>query len=125
MTDTTAALETISIDPRGSSRTRNSCASQHPALPVHAPTAGVRQSGFAEAMGSAGIEHVEVAETGGHPSYTATAHVAGAPTVLVYGTTTSSRSIRSMNGRRRRSSRSEGHRRHAARRTTRAASTST
>lgn len=56
------------------------------ALPQHAPD--VRRAGewLAEALRTAGLEHVEVSETGGHPVvYADWLHAEGAATVLVYG----------------------------------------
>jgi acetylornithine deacetylase/succinyl-diaminopimelate desuccinylase-like protein len=56
------------------------------ALPEHAPDCRRAAEWLAGAMTDAGIEHVDVAETGGHPVVTGDwLHAAGAPTVLVYG----------------------------------------
>jgi acetylornithine deacetylase/succinyl-diaminopimelate desuccinylase-like protein len=56
------------------------------ALPEHAPDCRRAAEWLAERLSEAGIEHVEVAETGGHPVVTGDwLHAAGAPTVLVYG----------------------------------------
>jgi acetylornithine deacetylase/succinyl-diaminopimelate desuccinylase-like protein len=56
------------------------------ALPEHAPDVRRAAEWLAAAMTEAGIEHVAVEETGGHPVvYGDWLHVAGAPTVLVYG----------------------------------------
>jgi acetylornithine deacetylase/succinyl-diaminopimelate desuccinylase-like protein len=56
------------------------------ALPEHAPDCRAAAEWLAGAMADARIEHVEVAETGGHPVVTGDwLHAAGAPTVLVYG----------------------------------------
>lgn len=56
------------------------------ALPEHAPDCRRAAGWLAERLSEAGIEHVEVAETGGHPVVTGDwLHAEGAPTVLVYG----------------------------------------
>ncbi len=56
------------------------------ALPEHAPDCRRAAEWLAERLSEAGIEHVEVAETGGHPVVTGDwLHAEGAPTVLVYG----------------------------------------
>ena len=55
-------------------------------LPVHAPDVRAAAEWLARALRDAGVEHVEVAETGGHPVvYGDWLHAAGAPTVLIYG----------------------------------------
>ena len=64
-----------------------------PADPEHLGTAGARRrlparppSGSPTRCAEAGLEHVEVAETGGHPVvYADWLHAPDAPTVLVYG----------------------------------------
>ena len=56
------------------------------ALPEHAPDVRAAAGWLAGAMRSVGIEHVEVAETGGHPVvYGDWLHAEGAPTILIYG----------------------------------------
>ncbi len=56
------------------------------ALPEHAPDCRRAAAWLAEQLAAAGLEHVEVAETGGHPVvYADWLHAPGAPTVLVYG----------------------------------------
>ncbi len=55
-------------------------------LPEHAPDVRRAAEWLADALRTAGLEHVEVAETGGHPVvYADWLHADGAPTVLVYG----------------------------------------
>jgi acetylornithine deacetylase/succinyl-diaminopimelate desuccinylase-like protein len=55
-------------------------------LPEHAPDCRRAAEWLAERLAAAGLEHVEVAETGGHPVvYADWLHAPGAPTVLVYG----------------------------------------
>jgi len=55
------------------------------ALPEHAADCRRAASWVAGRLSRAGLEHVEVAETGGHPVvYADWLHAAGAPTVLVY-----------------------------------------
>ena len=56
------------------------------ALPDHAADCRAAAAWLADALTSAGLEHVEVCETGGHPVvYADWLHAPGAPTVLVYG----------------------------------------
>jgi acetylornithine deacetylase/succinyl-diaminopimelate desuccinylase-like protein len=56
------------------------------ALPEHAPDCRRAAEWLAEALTAAGLEHAEVAETGGHPVvYADWLHAPDAPTVLVYG----------------------------------------
>jgi acetylornithine deacetylase/succinyl-diaminopimelate desuccinylase-like protein len=56
------------------------------ALPDHAPDVRAAAEWLAATMSSAGIEHVDVSETGGHPVvYGDWLHADGAPTVIVYG----------------------------------------
>ena len=56
------------------------------ALPAHADDCRAAADWLADALRGAGLEHVEVAETGGHPVvYGDWLHAEGAPTVLVYG----------------------------------------
>jgi len=56
------------------------------ALPEHAPDVRRTAEWLATALTEAGIEHVAVEETGGHPLvYGDWLHAPGAPTVLVYG----------------------------------------
>jgi acetylornithine deacetylase/succinyl-diaminopimelate desuccinylase-like protein len=56
------------------------------ALPEHAGDCRRAAGWLAEALNEAGLEHVEVAETGGHPVvYADWLHAPDAPTVLVYG----------------------------------------
>jgi acetylornithine deacetylase/succinyl-diaminopimelate desuccinylase-like protein len=56
------------------------------ALPTHAPDCRAAADWLGEALRAAGAEHVEVAETGGHPIvYADWLHAEGAPTVLIYG----------------------------------------
>ena len=56
------------------------------ALPEHAPDVRRAAEWLADALRAAGVEHVEVSETGGHPVvYGDWLHAEGAPTVLVYG----------------------------------------
>jgi acetylornithine deacetylase/succinyl-diaminopimelate desuccinylase-like protein len=55
-------------------------------IPAHADDCRRAAGWLAEAMRTAGIEHVEVAETSGHPVvYGDWLHAEGAPTILVYG----------------------------------------
>ncbi|MEO7118253.1 MAG: dipeptidase [Candidatus Limnocylindrales bacterium] len=55
-------------------------------LPAHAPDVRAAAEWLASTMREAGVEHVEVAETGGHPVvYGDWLHADGAPTVLIYG----------------------------------------
>jgi acetylornithine deacetylase/succinyl-diaminopimelate desuccinylase-like protein len=55
-------------------------------LPEHAPDCRRAAEWLAAQLAAAGLEHVEVAETGGHPIvYADWLHAPGAPTVLVYG----------------------------------------
>jgi acetylornithine deacetylase/succinyl-diaminopimelate desuccinylase-like protein len=55
------------------------------ALPEHADDCRVAASWIAERLRRAGLEHVELAETGGHPVvYADWLHAGGAPTVIVY-----------------------------------------
>jgi acetylornithine deacetylase/succinyl-diaminopimelate desuccinylase-like protein len=56
------------------------------ALPEHAPDVRRAAEWLAEQLRDAGLEHVEVAETTGHPVvYADWLHADGAPTVLIYG----------------------------------------
>ncbi len=56
------------------------------AIPAHAPDCRAAAQWLADAMTTAGLEHVEVSETGGHPVvYADWLHAEGAPTVIVYG----------------------------------------
>jgi acetylornithine deacetylase/succinyl-diaminopimelate desuccinylase-like protein len=56
------------------------------ALPEHAADCRRTAEWLVEALTRAGVEHAEVAETGGHPVvYADWLHAPGAPTVLVYG----------------------------------------
>ncbi|MGZ9159974.1 MAG: dipeptidase [Candidatus Limnocylindrales bacterium] len=56
------------------------------ALPEHADDVRRAARWLADNLHQAGLEHVEVAETGGHPVvYADWLHADGAPTVLVYG----------------------------------------
>jgi acetylornithine deacetylase/succinyl-diaminopimelate desuccinylase-like protein len=56
------------------------------ALPEHAADCRRAAEWLVEALSRAGVEHAEVAETGGHPVvYADWLHAPGAPTVLVYG----------------------------------------
>ena len=97
-------------DPRGPDRLLQGL----PADPEHlratrpTPTTAVGpRRGWPTRCETAGIEHVEVAETGGHPVvYGDWLHADGAPTSWSTATTTSSPSTRSTCGPRRRSSRS-------------------
>ena len=55
-------------------------------LPEHAPDVRRAAEWLAGVLRDAGIEHVEVSETGGHPVvYGDWLHAEGAPTVIVYG----------------------------------------
>ena len=55
-------------------------------LPEHAPDVRAAAEWLASALRDAGLEHVEVAETGGHPVvYGDWLHAGGAQTVLIYG----------------------------------------
>ena len=55
-------------------------------IPAHADDCRRAATWLAEALRTAGVEHVEVAETGGHPVvYGDWLHAEGAPTILVYG----------------------------------------
>jgi acetylornithine deacetylase/succinyl-diaminopimelate desuccinylase-like protein len=55
-------------------------------IPDHAADCRRAANWLADALSSAGAEHVEVSETGGHPVvYADWLHAPGAPTVLVYG----------------------------------------
>ena len=54
-------------------------------IPAHAPDCRAAAEFVAADMRSAGLEHVEVCETGGHPVvYADWLHAAGKPTILVY-----------------------------------------
>jgi acetylornithine deacetylase/succinyl-diaminopimelate desuccinylase-like protein len=56
------------------------------ALPEHAADARRAADWLADALGTAGVENVEVTETSGHPVvYGDWLHADGAPTVIVYG----------------------------------------
>ena len=56
------------------------------ALPEHAPDVRRAAEWLADELRSAGIENVDVSETGGHPIvYGDWLHAEGAPTVIVYG----------------------------------------
>jgi acetylornithine deacetylase/succinyl-diaminopimelate desuccinylase-like protein len=56
------------------------------ALPEHADDVRRAADWLADTLRTAGLEHVEVAETGGHPVvYADWLHAEGGPTVLVYG----------------------------------------
>jgi acetylornithine deacetylase/succinyl-diaminopimelate desuccinylase-like protein len=56
------------------------------ALPEHAADCRRAADWLVEAMTTAGLEHVEAAETGGHPVvYADWLHAPGAPTILAYG----------------------------------------
>jgi acetylornithine deacetylase/succinyl-diaminopimelate desuccinylase-like protein len=55
-------------------------------IPEHAPDCRRAAEWLAAELGAAGLEHVEVSETGGHPMvYADWLRAPGAPTVLVYG----------------------------------------
>ncbi len=55
-------------------------------LPEHAPDVRRAAEWLADELRAAGVEHVEVSETGGHPIvYGDWLHAEGTPTVLVYG----------------------------------------
>ena len=55
-------------------------------LPEHAPDVQRAARWLADALEAAGVEHVDVAQTGGHPIvYGDWLHAADAPTILVYG----------------------------------------
>jgi acetylornithine deacetylase/succinyl-diaminopimelate desuccinylase-like protein len=55
-------------------------------MPAHAGDCRVAAQWLADALTTAGLEHVEVSETGGHPVvYADWLHAEGAPTVIVYG----------------------------------------
>ena len=92
MTDTTASpprSRRISTRPAtpGSRASRRSCASRASRRCRSTPRTSRRAAEWlAAALRAAGIEHVEVVETGGHPVvYGDWLHAEGAPTVLVYG----------------------------------------
>src|SRR3954468_6124867 len=56
------------------------------AISAHAEDCRAAASWLADALTAAGLEHVEVAETGGHPVvYADWLHTADGPTVIVYG----------------------------------------
>jgi acetylornithine deacetylase/succinyl-diaminopimelate desuccinylase-like protein len=56
------------------------------AIPAHAPDCRAAAEWLAAALTTAGLEHAEVSETGGHPVvYADWLHADGAPTVIVYG----------------------------------------
>ncbi len=56
------------------------------AIPEHAPDCRAAAEWLAAALTTAGLEHVEVSETGGHPVvYADWLHAEGAPTAIVYG----------------------------------------
>src|ERR1700675_4696678 len=56
------------------------------ALPEHAADCRRAAGWLVEAMTAAGLEHVEAAETGGHPVvYADWLHAPDAPTILIYG----------------------------------------
>ena len=55
-------------------------------IPAHAPDCRAAAEWLANAMTEAGLEHVAVEETTGHPVvYADWLHAEGAPTVIVYG----------------------------------------
>jgi len=55
-------------------------------IPAHAPDCRRAAEWLAGELATAGLEHVEVAETGGHPVvYADWLHAEGSPTVLLYG----------------------------------------
>ena len=55
-------------------------------IPEHAPDCRRAAGKLADDLRAAGLEHVEVSETGGHPIvYADWLHAGGAPTVLLYG----------------------------------------
>ena len=55
-------------------------------IPGHAPDCRRAAGKLADDLRAAGLEHVEVSETGGHPIvYADWLHASGAPTVLLYG----------------------------------------
>ena len=55
-------------------------------IPAHAPDCRRAAEWLAGELAAVGLEHVEVAETGGHPVvYADWLHAEGAPTVLLYG----------------------------------------
>ncbi len=93
MTETTAALDATIEDHLD--RTHDARLDSYRAflripsistLPEHAPDVRAAAQWLADRLGEAGLEHVEVAETGGHPVVLADwLHAPGAPTVLVYG----------------------------------------
>jgi acetylornithine deacetylase/succinyl-diaminopimelate desuccinylase-like protein len=89
MTDTDAALEAhldATHDARMASYQEFLRIPSISALPEHAADCRRAAEWLAEAMRTAGIEHVEVAETSGHPVvYGDWLHAEGAPTILVYG----------------------------------------
>src|SRR5688572_17594923 len=93
MTDTTADLQTSLEEHLAATRDDRLADYQAflripsiSALPEHAPDVRRAAAWLASALGAAGVEHVEVAETGGHPVvYGDWLHAEGAPTVLVYG----------------------------------------
>ncbi len=56
------------------------------AIPAHADDCRAAAQWLAHELGAAGLEHVDVAETGGHPVvYADWLHAPDAPTVIVYG----------------------------------------
>src|SRR3954449_3359811 len=56
------------------------------AIPAHADDCRAAAGWLADALTATGLEHVEVAETGGHPLvYADWLHAPNAPTVIVYG----------------------------------------
>jgi Acetylornithine deacetylase/Succinyl-diaminopimelate desuccinylase and related deacylases len=56
------------------------------AIPAHADDCRAAAEWLADSMRTAGLEHVEVSETSGHPVvYADWLHAEGAPTVIVYG----------------------------------------
>ena len=93
MTDPTAALQTSLEEHLDATRDDRLADYQAflripsiSALPEHAPDVRRAAEWLADALGGAGVEHVEVAETGGHPVvYGDWLHADGAPTVLIYG----------------------------------------
>ena len=93
MPDPTATATDLDayLEPRREERLERlqgaSCASPaSPRCPSMRPTFAARPSGWPKSCAAAGIEHVEVSETGGHPIvYGDWLHADGAPTVLVYG----------------------------------------
>jgi acetylornithine deacetylase/succinyl-diaminopimelate desuccinylase-like protein len=89
MPDRAAALESHLAETRGARYESYLSFLRIPsisALPDHAPDCRAAARWLTDALTTAGLEHAELLETGGHPVvYADWLHAPGAPTVLVYG----------------------------------------